>query len=192
MIKEVKAYREEANKINKKIQSIEKEEAAIDKNCRKGYKSVEKVQNRLVELEIMMNTESMTPQEERNFIKEKTDLENSVEYAERFDKLMPEKKVLRDQRKEINQKISSIRKQLDRLNATLDSLNAEFDAMKNAREEFKDELDKLEAKVQVHKEEIGEIRKKKDECKEGYFKELYEFEMESREIKHVEWKKKRL
>lgn len=192
MIKEVKAYREEANKINKKIQSIEKEEAAIDKNCRKGYKSVEKVQNRLVELEIMMNTESMTPQEERNFIKEKTDLENSVEYAERFDKLMPEKKVLRDQRKEINQKISSIRKQLDRLNATLDSLNAEFDAMKNAREEFKDELDKLEAKVQVHKEEIGEIRKKKDECKEGYFKELYEFEMENREIKHVEWKKKRL
>ena len=189
-IEKFKAKRADADVIAKQIKEIQGEEALIEKNTAKSYKSGKDVQMRLQEIDNTMQTTSVNPQEERALHKEKVFLEKSLEFANRFDALKPKKKELFDKRKAVGLQIKGLKQKLDEYNETLDKMNEEFKAQKATREDNKEELDALEEKIQTIKGDIGKIIEEKEATKEEHFKQLYECELEEIEFKHIEWMKR--
>lgn len=153
---------------------------------------MESAKARLVEIEKTINTASILPKEEKALTKEKKRLEDSLPHVEKYESIQPEKSSLLAQKKKFAKESSAIWKDLDYYNDALDEMNEGWKMALALNPELLQDLTQLEEKSQEVWKRIEELKASKEEEKENYFKGLYEFEMQKRENKHIEWMKRQL
>lgn len=176
--------------LQKKQADILAEQNTLKKYFSEKYRSAEAVQKRIQFLEKQLVTTSLKAADERANIKETDFLRRSLEYVEQYDALKPKLDAIKDELKPLYGQQKKLRDQIGKYNTQLDQMNEDFRTSQQLREENKEELDKLSAKIDAVKEEIQKLFEKKGEIKEQHFKLKFEHKCQNQQIKHIEYIKR--
>lgn len=173
-------------KEKEQLEKVQYELNALQKFTDSKLKTAEAVEDRIKDIEKTIQTETITPKQEKEFYKEITFLKKSVKYTEKAEKLHPERQTLRDHVRTLEGKAKAFRKEINKINLILDVKAEENKKRKEISQEKKADLDLLEEKVQKIKEEIREVEVRKDEAREEYYKNKYEYENQKSLIAHID------
>lgn len=181
-----KTYDAQVKEEKDKLDKINADFAAMTKQTKGDYKTVKAVTDRIETIERTIQTETITPKQEKEYYKEISNLKKSIKYVEKAEKNAPEREKLKTSIKSLEKKAKEHRKEINRLNTLLDVKAEENKKRKEISGEKKVELDALEEKVQKVKAEIKEIEIQKDEARELYYKKKYEYECQKSQVQHID------
>lgn len=172
---ERREYDELAEKLNQKMTSINDDLRKLNKFVDKSLHTVEAVDKELDKLEYKLTTETIPVAQQKELYKKQKFLKNSKQYYATFESLQDKLNKIKDEHYETKGKSFKLGKQIKEYNEVLDKMNTEFKSKQNNRAELDEALNKLEAKVQDIKAEIGKLFEKKNEIREQYYKAQEEY-----------------
>lgn len=176
----------QSKKDKDRLDQVQTEIRIIMKNINPKCKTVEKVTERIKEINKTIQTETINAKQEKDYYKEMTFLEKSKKYVQKLEKIEPELETLKEAVKGYEKKAKVHRKEINKINQILDAKAEENKKRKEISTEKKADLDLLEEKVQKVKAQIKEIEIRKDEAREEYYRRKYEYECQRSQITHVD------
>ena len=177
------------DKQNKKMDKLKIEMDKMSKSIDVKCKTIEDVDKKIAALEKSMDTGSYSTSKQNGMLKQIKFLNDSKKFYSIFEKVNGNfeecKQIIFDTRK----KKKTLSEKISEYNAILDEMNKDFKSKKELSDKFKEDLDKLEDKVQGIKKEIGELFEKKKEIREQHFKSKFDYEAQQEELGYFEYLK---
>ena len=189
LVNQRKELNEIVEKQNESMSTINEDIRKLNKYIDKGCKTKEDVDEKIKELNKTLTTESIPVTKEKEMFKQVQFLEKSKPYYDTYEVLQKKLTAAKDKLHEAKGQVGALSKKIKSYNKTLDEMNEEFKSKKELKDKYSSELDKLEAKIQDIKKEIGELYEKKTQIREEHYKQKFNYESQLEEIRYHEYLK---
>lgn len=189
LVNKRKELNEIVEKQNESMSVINEDIRKLNKYIDKGCKTKEDVDKKIKELNKTLTTESVSVVKEKEMFKQVQFLEKSKPYYETYELLQKKLDASKAKLFEAKGEVGTLSKKIKSYNKTLDEMNEEFKSKKELKDKYGHELDKLEAKIQDIKKEIGELYEKKTQIREEHYKQKFNYESQLEEINYHQYLK---
>ena len=180
-----KALDVEIKKEKDKFESVQLDIKAIQRHTNPKYKTTKAVEDRIKEVEMTVQTETIGAKQEKEYYTEISFLKKSIKYVERLEKI-PDTKEKREATKALEKKAKALRFEVAKINQVLDIKAEENRKRKEISLDKKTDLDLLEEKIKKIREDIKVVEVQKDEGREDYYKRKFEYEIQKAQVMHVD------
>ena len=184
---------DELEEIKARVEAIKKElgdkieeKKQIEKKLEPGCKTAQAIEKRMKDIDVKLQTSTMSIQDENSAIKRQKFLKESLKFIDRYETLEPRIEALKEERKGLLDRKTELRETLDDVKAKIDATKSELEATRGKKEDNKAEMDVLGDKREAMRKRIPETYQKKDALREEFYKQMFDYAVQQDEIKHIE------
>ena len=112
-------------------------------------------------------------------------LKKILPQMQKLSKFEPELDELTDQRKKLQKQIDDLQAILNKMDGKIQEGKLKDQEHRNRQNEIRDEAAQFNDNIDKAREELQNCYKTKDEMREQYYKNLYEFELQNDKIRHI-------
>lgn len=192
-IEQVKEFREQRKahltnlgNLRSELRVLETEKQKFQQNIPRNYHTERDLMDAIKQKEMRyQTTSSLTSQQERELLREIDILKKSIPDMKAMREIDPKIKTIRDQIRAIQDKLNIVKDLIDEKSAKISEVQASNDELRAQKDVVRVEADKFTELIDKAQLEISQCFKKKDELREEFYKNLYEFEVQSEQIRHI-------
>jgi uncharacterized coiled-coil DUF342 family protein len=134
-----------------------------------------------------MNTSTMSTAEETKTIKEIANLEQCVTKAVKLAEIKPKINELFQKRQSFYDDLKHFKTEVALMETEIEALRKQMEDINTIKTDKNQQIDAVSDKINKVQEEISNGFSKKDELREQYFKNRYDYEIQRAEINHINW-----
>jgi len=155
------------------------------RNIPRNYQNEADVKQAIKEKQKKYETTSMSSVDEKKLLKDIDALKKALPDMEKLAQIQPELVQIRDEWKTIKQRLEKINAIIDDKVEKVEDARAQTQAQRDKQSEVRDEAEKYTAEIDKAGEDLKQCYVTKDQMRESFFKQLYEFELQNDKVRWI-------
>ena len=119
----------------------------------------------------------MSNNDEKNLLKDIDSLKRALPEIMKLSVIEPELQKIRDEKKVLSSHLDSVKLIIDAKEDEIQDTKSKSQGQRDKQSEVRDNADKFTVLIDKFSEDIRNVYQTKDQMRESYFKQLYEFEL---------------
>ena len=188
-IKKIKNQRktqiDRVKELNNRQRELDGEKSAILRSCPRNYQNEKDLQAAIKEKQTKYETSSMSNKDEKNLLKDIDTLKRALPEIMKLSVIEPELQKIREEKKVLSSQLDNVKRIIDDKEDKIQDTKNQSQAQRDKQSETRDRAEKFTVVIDKLNEDIRNVYQTKDQMRESYFKQLYEFELQNDKVRWI-------